>query len=487
MVSRLVGVRESAHAWHYAENVVVRRIDIDRWGRERANRVVRDREEQRGVVNAWQVARAARLVLLRLEREGIHVDADRRHVRVVLVRLHQVEVVAAADLETVVAVELEQGRDDRVGASHALNTRDGVARLQDWPVPPVREVERLLALPRVDDVRVAARVGVALDNPEKLLARVVEVQLELVAWGRYGLAARELQGLNEVLVADLGELTTLIRVQVDVIHIEGRRDEAAVANTRVDGGRGGRLRWVGPHEIVKGVELEVDADLVVLERDERQRKARVTAEPELQRDVERVLRGAVDNLVPRVRLTASAVIVARLAALYEEVRELGDVAHHLRVAGLLASLLRKLIPDVQPLAIVLVNALAADLEFNPVNKVVTNPVEPAELGARAVRRQQGDWGERGLEVHTVDQVTVALDRARDLLAEVRRAVPRVLNGLHGEVRVATVHHLEKGNLRVTRQIDVLRTIGDELHQTTTCHFSLYPFKRKKICQNYENA
>ena len=70
-------------------------------------------------------------MLLRLEREGIHVDADRRHVRVVLVRLHQVEVVAAADLEAVVAVELEQGCDDRVGASHALNARDGVARLQD--------------------------------------------------------------------------------------------------------------------------------------------------------------------------------------------------------------------------------------------------------------------------------------------------------------------------------------------------------------------
>jgi len=129
---------------------------------------------------------------------------------------------------------------------------------------------------------------------------------------------------------------------------------------------------------------------VVLERDERQRKTRIAAEPELQRDVERVLRGAVDNLVPRVRLTTSAVIVARLAALYEEIRELGDIAHHLRVAGLLASLLRELIPDVQPLAIVLVDALAADLEFNPVDEVVTNPVEPAELGARAVRRQKGD-------------------------------------------------------------------------------------------------
>ena len=94
-------------------------------------------------------------MLLRLEREGVHVDANRRHVGVVLERLDLVEVASLANLEAVVAVELEQGRDARVLARHALKARDGVARLQHGPVPPVAEVERLLALPRVDDRVVA--------------------------------------------------------------------------------------------------------------------------------------------------------------------------------------------------------------------------------------------------------------------------------------------------------------------------------------------
>ncbi len=50
----------------------------------------------------------------------------------------------------------------------------------------------------------------------------------------------------------------------------------------------------------------------------------------------------------------------------------------------------------------------------------------------------------------MDQIAVAADRALHLLAEVRRAVERLLNGLHGEVRVAAVHHLEEGNLGVAR-------------------------------------
>ena len=48
----LIAVCESTHARHHAKNVVVRRIDVDRGGRRRANRVVRDREEERGVINA---------------------------------------------------------------------------------------------------------------------------------------------------------------------------------------------------------------------------------------------------------------------------------------------------------------------------------------------------------------------------------------------------------------------------------------------------
>ena len=78
------------------------------------------------------------------------------------------------------AVQLEQSAHDGVVARHALHTGHRVTRLQHRAVPPVGEVERLLSLPRVDRGVGAVRVGVALDDPDELLARVVEVQLDLV-------------------------------------------------------------------------------------------------------------------------------------------------------------------------------------------------------------------------------------------------------------------------------------------------------------------
>jgi len=120
---------------------------------------------------------------------------------------------------------------------------------------------------------------------------------------------------------------------------------------------------------------------VVLESDQRERKARVAAEPELEGDIEGVLRGAVGDLGERVGLTAGARIVARLTALDEQVHELGNVANHLRIASLLARLLREFIPDLEPVTVVLVNALAADLKLHGVDEVVADVVEPAELGA----------------------------------------------------------------------------------------------------------
>jgi len=50
----------------------------------------------------------------------------------------------------------------------------------------------LLALPLVDDGGVARYEAVALYYPYKFLARVVEVELDLVGRGRDGFTAREL-------------------------------------------------------------------------------------------------------------------------------------------------------------------------------------------------------------------------------------------------------------------------------------------------------
>ncbi len=60
-------------------------------------------------------------MLLGREGERVHVDTDSRHVGVVLVGLHLVEIAALANREAVVAVELEQSRHYRVVATHALD------------------------------------------------------------------------------------------------------------------------------------------------------------------------------------------------------------------------------------------------------------------------------------------------------------------------------------------------------------------------------
>jgi hypothetical protein len=418
-------------------------------------------------------------VLLGLESERVDVDTDGGDVGVVLVGLNLVEVATLTNLEAIVTVELEESGDNRVATSHALNTGDGVARLEDRAVPPVGEVEGLLTLPGVDDGVGAVNEGIALHNPDELLARVVEVELELVGGRSDRLTASELEDVDEVLVRDLGELAALISVEVDVVHVEGSSHQVGVGNAIADGVDVGELRGGLPAEVAEIVEDQVDTHLVVLEGDQRKSKTRVAAEPELEGDVESVLRGAFADLVGRVGLTSNAVIVAVLTALGDQVRELGNVTNHLGVTSLLTRLLGELIPDVEPLTIMLINTLSTDLELNLLDEVVTRPVQPAELGTRAVSGLDGYLGEGSLEIHAVDQVTVALDRASNSLTEARGTVERVLNGLHGEVSVATVNRLEESNLRVASQVNILSAISDELHQTTTCHFSLYPKRRKK--------
>lgn len=153
-------------------------------------------------------------MLLGLEAEGVNVDSHGGNVLVVLVGLHQVEVASIALGEPVVTVELELGSLDGVAAvlegdgdedvdgttsgntGHgtsiavrggrggvdqvgvgsrecsrlSLGTRGGVGG-----VISISVVEPLLAL--------GSRVGdnvVALHDPNELLARVIEVELNLV-------------------------------------------------------------------------------------------------------------------------------------------------------------------------------------------------------------------------------------------------------------------------------------------------------------------
>jgi hypothetical protein len=253
----------------------------------------------------------------------------------------------------------------------------------------------LLTLPRVDHEVIARHEGIALDNPDEFLTGVVEVQLELVGRAGDGFATSELEHINEVLVGHLGEFTTFISIKVDVVNVEGGSSKTALANTVADG-VGVRAVGVVPADVVEGVELEVDTHFVVLESDQRESKTRVAAEPELERNVESVHRGARSDYFRSEGLTAIAVIVASRATLVQEVSEFRDITNHLGVTSLLARFLGKLVPDVEPLTIVLVNTLATNFNLNILDDVVTDPVEPTELSTRTVAWLELYLGESSL-------------------------------------------------------------------------------------------
>ncbi len=409
-------------------------------------------------------------MLLRLEGEGVHVDTNGRDVGVVLVRLHQVEVLALTLRETIVTVELDLGGYNGV-LTGFTDGADGISRA----IIPVRVVEGLVTrdgrTTDSDRTRRAIEAGiiaavnerVTLDNPHEFLGGVVEVHLDLVGRRSDGFTTSELELLDEVLVGDLGETTTLIRIEVDVVYVEGGGDETGGGNAGADIGDTGAGSGL-PAEVAELVELEPDLDLVVLEGDEGESKTRVAAEPELEGHVESVLRGTLAAVVRAGKgLTGSAVgITAIRAGLGDLAGELRDVTDHLGVTGLLTSLLRELIPDVEPVTVVLIDLLTTDLDVHVVDEVVTNPLEPTELG-RSTIAAYINLGEGGLEVDTVDQVTVTGDGALHLLTEVGGAVERLFNGFHGEVGVATVNDLEEGDLRIASKVDILRAVSDELH------------------------
>jgi len=199
-----------------------------------------------------------------------------------------------------VTVELEEGSNNRVLTGHTFNASDGVPRFEDGTVPEIRVVERLLSLPWVDDGIIATEVRVTLDNPDEFLTRVVEVELDLVTGGSNRFRASVLEDFNEVFMGSLGELTTFISVEVDVVDVEGGGGETSVGNTVTDDVGVGDGRGIVPAEVTEVVEFEVNTNFVVLEGNERQGEAGIAVEPELEGDVESVFRGTLVDFIRSV-------------------------------------------------------------------------------------------------------------------------------------------------------------------------------------------
>ena len=147
--------------------------------------------------------------------------------------MDKIEVSAHALRETVVTIELELGREDRVETTVLADPLYGVSTGETGGAWVARGVLGRAAWCDKDDISAiwvrwvtaewggifgisviepllsaGGRVkenGILLDNPDKFLTWVIEVELDLVADARDRFVTSELNLLNEVLVRDLGE------------------------------------------------------------------------------------------------------------------------------------------------------------------------------------------------------------------------------------------------------------------------------------------
>ena len=333
-----------------------------------------------------------------------------------------------------------------------------------------------------------------LDNPDELLARVVEVELDLVRRTADRLVAGELKLLNQVLVRVLGHPAPLVGVQEHVVDVERSTDKAGV---RVD--TLGLLKVArpgccigtvlsgsdSPQHVLEVVHLEDNLDLVVLEGNERDSKTRVLAVPELQRNVKG--RGREGITVDAARSAHGGTSITDrfsfLATAGSEVGQIGGVTNHLVVPFLLAGSDSQLVPDVHPVTVLAIDPLAADLDLDTADDLLTRVVEPpskAWVGStRAtiiLSRRSLDLWQGHLKVGPVGEVTVPADSASNPATEVGLAVEGLFDRLCSEVGVSAVCNLPESDLGVAREVNVLSAVCDKLHQSAS-HFILLLKKR----------
>ena len=109
-------------------------------------------------------------------------------------------------------------------------------------------------------------VGIGLDDPDELLAGVVEVNLDLITGRTNGLITSVLELLNEVLVGVLGHLSALIGIQEDEINVDrGSNKGLLVGRSDGDGSRGASNDVLdSPQALTNRSEIDVNLDLVIL-------------------------------------------------------------------------------------------------------------------------------------------------------------------------------------------------------------------------------
>jgi len=381
-----------------------------------------------------------------------------------------------------------------VDVSIAGRVDDGIVRSEGHngvgeSINSVGVVEGLSAEETVEDTarlerRAVVDVLVGLDNPDKLLNRVVEVKLDLVGGGTDGLITGELKLLDEVLVGVLGHTPTLISVEEDVVDVEGGGDEGLVVSRgNLDGSASGAVQaGHSPQALLNGADIKVDLDLVVLKSDKGEGQTGVAAEPELKGDIEGGLRESIAGSANLARSVSIARAIDVIKGGVGDEGQLGSVSNHLEVTALLLGRHGKLVPDMHPVAELAIDTLATDLNLNLRDELLTGEVKPTgiDVASASVLQRLANLGESNLKVSAVSQITITRDGAGHAATEVSLAVESLLDRLHGEVGVTLVGNLPESDLGITSQVNVLGAIGDKLHKSSThCKMLVILLKKKK--------
>jgi hypothetical protein len=214
---------------------------------------------------------------------------------------------------------------------------------------------------------------------------VVEVHGDLDVGGSDSLITSELKLLNKILVRSLSHAAAFISVKVDIIDPErailkrGNTEDICATvdvNSAVANSLGADVA------LALLADGKIDANLVVLKSNEGKSKTRVAAEPELKRDIK-------SSCLSRSKTCACK----------------GDgVSDHVVVSDIVSGLLSKLVPNVEPLTIVAVNALSTDLDLDLLDEDKTDVVAPTE--ARRSVAGALDLGKSNLEVNAVDEIAI---------------------------------------------------------------------------------
>jgi len=337
-----------------------------------------------------------------------------------------------------------------------------------------------------DQRRAVIHVLVRLDNPDELLHRVVEVELDLVGRGTNRLVSSELKLADEILVGVLGHATTLVGVKEHVIHVKGSSNQGLVVS---DGSRNGLARGAlsrlgngsgcsslsvavegghGPQALVNRADVKVDLDLVVLKGNKRKGKSGVGAKPELKRHVKGGLRKSVAGSAH----LAGSLGVARSINVSErgisDEGKLGGVSNHLEVTSLLLGSHRELVPDVHPVAILAVNTLTSNLHLHLGNELLSREIQPTSIdasssgtgGVSSGSHELVDLRKSHLKVGAISKITIATNGTLDTATEISLSVEGLLNGFNSKVGVASVCNLPESDLGVASKVNVLCAISD---------------------------